>query len=49
MGTAPYMSPEQVRGEAIDARSDLFSLGATLYQAATGAPPFRGETTAEIA
>jgi serine/threonine protein kinase/Flp pilus assembly protein TadD len=49
IGTAPYMSPEQVRGEAIDARSDLFSLGATLYQAATGAPPFQGETRAEIA
>jgi serine/threonine-protein kinase len=49
MGTAPYMSPEQVRGEAVDARSDLFSLGATLYQAATGSPPFQGGTRTEIA
>ncbi len=49
IGTAPYMSPEQVRGEKIDARSDLFSFGATLYQAATGEPPFRGETRAEAA
>ncbi|MEK7408255.1 MAG: protein kinase [Acidobacteriota bacterium] len=49
LGTAPYMSPEQIRGEAIDARSDLFSLGATLYQAATGAPPFQGGTRAEVA
>ncbi|MEK7407381.1 MAG: tetratricopeptide repeat protein, partial [Acidobacteriota bacterium] len=49
LGTAPYMSPEQIRGEAIDARSDLFSLGATLYQAATGARPFQGGTRAETA
>lgn len=49
IGTAPYLSPEQARGEAIDARSDLFSLGATLYQAATGASPFQGGTRAEIA
>ncbi len=49
MGTAPYMSPEQIRGEPVDARSDLFSLGATLYQAATGAFPFPGSTGPEIA
>lgn len=44
-GTPQYMSPEQVRGEKVDARSDLFSLGATMYAMCTGRSPFRGEST----
>ena len=49
MGTAQYLSPEQARGESVDARSDLYSTGCLLYELLTGQPPFQGDSAVAIA
>ncbi len=48
VGTAPYMSPEQVEGRPLDGRSDIFSLGIVMYQMVTGTRPFRGDTSPSL-
>lgn len=49
LGTAQYLSPEQARGETVDARSDLYSAGCVLYEMITGSPPFTGESPVAVA
>jgi serine/threonine protein kinase len=47
-GTRSYMSPEQIRGEGLDGRADIYSFGATMYEVVTGRPPFRAATPVEL-
>jgi serine/threonine-protein kinase len=49
IGTAQYLSPEQARGESVDARSDVYSTGCLLYELATGTPPFQGDSPVAVA